>query len=1353
MRSFLSRLLGFLIILLMALGLLVALLPTIVSTDWGRKQVVYWMNHSIPGNIEIRHLNLHWGKGQEIEGFLLKDPEGQAVLEFDKFSTEATLWQLLKKSPCLGFTQIQELNAAIVTNERGQTNLQRALGIHEGHKVPSLSPSTIVLSDVNIESYLFAPNHPLSAQIKGLTKQDHLNGSFEINFSLNGLWASDWRGLQRNAEKYFSSEGSKEAKIQAHIANFPVDLIDRLVALQNPQLNGLFHSLLGDRLNLNIDKEPSDEGLAFNLTLLSPLMQGDIKGIAKKDILSLKEPAIFHLNLIPQSINPLIHNQLELLKPSRLEIHFSRLVIPLDFFDKKGVADPCLFGFKAELKLPETFLDIDSIGELKVLNLQAHLTSLPCDKLVQIEVIGQAQQQSQTPFNLHFTSSINKPSNISQFTQQISQSLHSTLTISQLPLQVIPFFHKHPNWSERIGSYVNAQLEIHPKNKGEWVGVLSFQTPQIILKEAQLSIGKELSLISPAKFDWTLSPDCLQTLFDAEELSLNQPCPLNFVLKKFQMPLDDPQLTRFQVESHISNMRLPKLIKGGVAQVDDFSFKVDGVNLSQFKSNLTGQFSLLTPEGTLSPLIPDPLVFKQTSDWKVGKNGTIEMPAGQFHLQNSVTYSQINTELTPHSILELSQPLQIEYTLTPCAFEDLSRLMHQNWPALQEPTHLKLSIDPSKFDLKSFSLSDLYLQGLLEAKKIIFQDASGDSPTLGDMVIPWVIDFPRNNIYANIKGLAYSRKEGKPGQISANLQFWLTPDHYDLAHTSTEARLNFAAIPTSILNIVCGIPNLNLMIGPILDLSLKSFLDPEKEKPGYWDLVVDSTHFHVEGRFKLEGNATIYEPSKLPTFRLTVTPESYPYLKKILNFQDERQLANPFTVTGTLSNFNLPIQTSWTDRGIFDFQISTTPIQWQNIQDAAWSLEGHLATENLMKHLNFFAQVQAKTPFTVEGSLTNLFDSHSHLRHWKEMGIKASLNGQQLTPSFIQNLFPLNLDQKQKLLALFGDSFDVNASCQLQNLTGPVRASVKGMEGSIQLEGQVKEGVLTLTHPLEGVVKVTPLFTQTFLAKNVSLLSHVIGAENPITFTIEPSQFSCPLIPFQLEQMRIGKGSLNLGKLRFSNEGELSSLLNLIYPISKPYLTIWFTPIYFELDRGILSLRRFDMLVAQAYTLANWGTVNLSTHQADFVLGLSAQALHYAFGIQGLDKNYILPVPVRSAKGKVEFDRNKVATRISSLVAQAQGGAKGKLLGNILDLALSDKGEPYPPPTTQPFPWEKEFNSSPQEKESSPSSNSLPSSDSSQEINKPNEKKKRKKGKLLDDKNIKELQEGAFQLFDQWLNH
>lgn len=71
-------------------------------------------------------------------------------------------------------------------------------------------------------------------------------------------------------------------------------------------------------------------------------------------------------------------------------------------------------------------------------------------------------------------------------------------------------------------------------------------------------------------------------------------------------------------------------------------------------------------------------------------------------------------------------------------------------------------------------------------------------------------------------------------------------------------------------------------------------------------------------------------------------------------------------------------------------------------------------------------------------------------------------------------------------------------------------------------------------------------------------------------------------------------------------------------------MTIWFTPIYFNLNQGILSLNCFDLLVAHAYTLANWGSVNVLTNHAHFVLRVTGQTLNQVYGIQGLDDKYNL---------------------------------------------------------------------------------------------------------------------------------
>ena len=116
------------------------------------------------------------------------------------------------------------------------------------------------------------------------------------------------------------------------------------------------------------------------------------------------------------------------------------------------------------------------------------------------------------------------------------------------------------------------------------------------------------------------------------------------------------------------------------------------------------------------------------------------------------------------------------------------------------------------------------------------------------------------------------------------------------------------------------------------------------------------------------------------------------------------------------------------------------------------------------------------------------------------------------------------------------------------------------------------------------------------------------------------------------------------------------------------------------------------------------------------------------------------------SKGKVQIDKKKATGRITALIAQSQGGVNGKILGGILDAALSQGGEITPPPTTQPFPWKDSF---------TPPSNKVEEKiqeENSIEPTVQNEgkkKKKKKKGHKQDvDNPLKDIEEGAIQILD-----
>lgn len=1383
---------------LIVIGLLMAFLPTILSSDWGRNQTIHWINHSIPGTIEIKHLNFRWGGGQVIEGFTLRDPEGKIVLTIDQISTEAPFWKIFNRNLCLGETQVRELNALIENHENGQTNLERALGIDNDQVKTIVSSSKIILSHLNIHSHL--SHSPLTAQIKGYTQQDDLEGFFDIDISLNALWAADWKNIKKNAQKYQNDERYKEDKIHVHVENFPIDLIDRLVALQNPKFNGLFSSLLGDRLNIHLEKEYNGEGITVSLKLLTPYLNGHLSGLIKNGLILVSDSSVFHLKLNPESINSWLIQPIQLIKPTDLEVVLSNSQIPFNFFSESSVdLDPCFLGLKIEFKLSETDLNLDDIGQFTIKNIQAHLMTAPCDKLVQIEVIGQAKHESE-PFDLHFTSTFNKPSNFFQPLKKTLKQLHSTWTISKFPLHLIDIFNKHPEWNSILGSHANIQLDIHPQKEEEWIGTLSFQTPTIVLKKAQLNIGKEINLISPTKLQCSLTSNCFSNFFKEEKFLFKNTPTVEVAFNQFQFSFEKKKVTKVQVETFIPSIQLTQLMPQIDLQFNDLNLKIEGNNFSQFDTTLTGKFFVLNLDGSPSPFVPEPLEIHQVSHWKIG-NDDIQMlyssldqslnfdPAktpgvtgrklvhtsninqlaidqsrelshgstsnpdprwsikSQIELRNSMTHIQAKAQLNSDQFLELIDPVQIHYTFTHPILQSLSNFSNMRFPRIKDPVTLKLKIEPTEFNLKSFSLANLYLQGFIEIKQILFDDPSNTLPIIENVLVPWVIDSPMNNIYANLKGLAYYDKEKKPHQISSHLQFWLTPGHLDFIHFPSEIRMNWTGLPTALFNGIFGIHDLSHILGPVLDVKLNSFFEPKTQKSGFSFFVIDSKNFHMDGQFNLDKYATLFDSDKPASFRLDVTSENYPFLKKIFQFHDDRKLSTSFTLTANLIDLRIPLKESWADRTTFELNFGSTDIQWDH--DLPFKIKGGVWSSNLLELVHFSLKTEGSPSLKLEGSLSNLFDERSRLKDFEEISLKSKLNAQQFHPEFLSQLSLINSDQMQKLQAFFGESFDLSFDFQLSKRSGSIQALVQGPLGQFHLDGLINNNILTLQKAIEGSVKLTPQFIQAFFGPNVPVLKSVIPAKNLIKVTVDPLHFSCPLFPFQLEKFNVGNGNLDLGKLQFRNEGELLTILKFIHPFSDPQVNIWFTPIYFQLENGLLSLKRFDMLIENAYTLANWGSIDLKTNKSQFVLGLDSHTLQKAFGVQGLNEKYILQIPFSSSKGKIEFDKKKLTARISSLLAQTHGGTKGKLLGTILDLALSEKGDPYPPPTTQPFPWHHEFHP---EIQTPKELTSKDEDEDAQIQSKDNIKDKKKKRKLLDGEQIKNLQENALDFLDRWIS-
>ncbi|MFI5343596.1 MAG: hypothetical protein ACHQUC_05175 [Chlamydiales bacterium] len=1299
MRSFIHRVTISLVFLVVLLGLFIVFLPTFLSTEWGKNQLEAWLNHQIPGSVEMRSIDLHWGKGQKIEGLVLRDPEGQSVLGFEKLYTDATMWQLFNKSMHLGFSRIKDFNAAIVTDQNGQSNLQKALGIGPILD-PKLPPSTISLSDVQGNFYLVADKSiPLSAYLKGTTREGSLVGSFEIDLVLTGLEGANWSELKEDAQRYLSIEGSKEAKIQAKVVNFPVDFIDQLLVIKGSK-HPYLRSLLGEKLDLYLEKEPDPKGLALNLSVLTPHLQGDLKGKIENDLLTLQEPANLHFDLLPESIHPFVHPRIDLQEASRLDLSLQELQIPLGFFINDQTVDHCQYAFHMHANLSPTLINIAPFKQIKIQSLNAELQSPSCEEEILLKIHGKAEERGET-FEINLESTLNKPEQAENLFNQLKTHMQASLALSHFPLDLIPLDQPSP-FLNSIGSHADLQLTFHQIEDNHFEGELSAQTPFMQLNQAKFKIDQEFAFASPVEVNWKIQPDSLQMILESDKWKLSQAQQARITIERLHIPLDRPEKAKIGIDAFLPALTLSHLTELGEVKLKDVQLKIEGKSLSMWQTDLSLQSELLLPDQSPSPLLNSPINWSISSLLKVNPNGKFEMPTFFAKAQGVALTADLDGQLTSDHVFIQNKPSTLHYQVTPAAFDAISKAfqLHHKFE-LQSPTVLNLELETIPFDLKYDWLTKLMLKGGGHIDQITLKDRSGVMFSMEGITIPFTVDARHNALIFGLEGSGFTSLEPKPNHFSMNLRVdqWLHENKIDLSRSKTEFDSQFIHLPTSLISRFLTGQDLSPLFGPSLDIELKTLIDRETQNSGYWDMNIDGGSIHAKARLFLDESITLYE-SKNPTaiVKWTVTPEGYEYLsRKFFRTASPMTLSEPFTMTAQISSLNIPceLDAAAIEKGQITAHLVTSDLKWKEQPELApvkWT--GKIESQALSKMIHFDLIGQTRDSFTLSigGAVGDLFQDSGKWQEFDRMTLNLDVKAERLTPSFFQAFNLLDAKQIDKFKALWGEKIDAQAAIRLEQLTGPVTGEIQGDIGRASLKGQLAKGILTLNAPFEWSIKVTPLLGENVLKKNTPFLSSAVSSDHPIMLSIDPEGFSCPLIPFDLTKAVVNKGKIVAGKVYFLNQGELKTLLNYITPVSDNRLTIWFTPMFFQMHAGDIHLQRFDMLIANLYTLACWGDIDIKSQNLDLVLGLTAPSLNYAFGVQGLDEDYILQVPIKGRKGKIEIDKAKMIGRISALVAQLKGGNKGKLLGSLLEIAVSDHADPTPPrPTTHPFPWAKEW--------------------------------------------------------------
>lgn len=172
--------------LLLLLGLLVVLLPTIAGTGPARIIIVGQINQRLNGRIDIADWSLGWTSPLSVTGLRVYDAQGVQVIELPKLTTGLTLLDAVRGRLHFGKVTVEGLNALIRRNRTGEINLAQLLP-SDPQPQPDTGPTK--LPDMRGELHLVNCRATFEDQIQGQTfffpsiagvvKCPDINGSIE----------------------------------------------------------------------------------------------------------------------------------------------------------------------------------------------------------------------------------------------------------------------------------------------------------------------------------------------------------------------------------------------------------------------------------------------------------------------------------------------------------------------------------------------------------------------------------------------------------------------------------------------------------------------------------------------------------------------------------------------------------------------------------------------------------------------------------------------------------------------------------------------------------------------------------------------------------------------------------------------------------------------------------------------------------------------------------------------------------------------------------------------------------------------------------------------------------------------
>lgn len=753
-----------------------------------------------------------------------------------------------------------------------------------------------------------------------------------------------------------------------------------------------------------------------------------------------------------------------------------------------------------------------------------------------------------------------------------------------------------------------------------------------------------------------------------------------------------PKKVNLALQTGTVSTKLPFI---GEAALKNFVLNVGGSSLEKIDIKLSGELTDLAGKSVINDVIGAKAGFEATILASLDSSRKIHFQSLDAQIKSELVKGSLNADFIEGTKLQLSSPAVISYRLTSSAMEAMGMIQNDS-NRLSEATPLEFTIFTSQEPIFSQGLNSLKLGGQLKIDKLSFSDKKKGKGTLQNFLVNWDIDAPSNTMTFGFNGRTKANAGVSAGKLEGTmvLRDWLKDDRISHETLTAQLEANISQLPMIILSPLTGGLNLSAVLGSAIDIALKVEMDQEKQ--GIAFIKVQSPHLDGSAKVKITDKRILLDSSNPAIFSLNLQPAAYSAIRKFFQKDaSEITLLAPSLIKAELRELSIPIREKplpyWTSALTLHVDMDRLHIANSRSRQKILfeGITGKIATPNISDQINFMIHARGNDQALVDFKGKVI---HAMTREGKvnKQDLSLQIDGElKHIPAVMFCQFGcLDSSTSKKIKALLGATADATVKASLNHMQGPFYAVLNGQNSRFIIDGNIADHTLTLNQNLEAEIVVTKELGEDVLNDFIPILGGMITATHPIKLTINHEGFTFPLKNFDWNKTHLPQASLELGKIYFANEGQLSKVLSLLNPEKRDHLIVWFSPLYFNLHQGDLQIERVDMLIGEEYPIAAWGKVNFIKDKVNMVIGLSGTAISKAFKTPPINDKYMLQLPLKGSVENASIDKTKASTRIAALVAQSKGTPQGMVIGTVLEIAGGGLSEDkVPPPTTYPLPW------------------------------------------------------------------